>query len=78
MIDEFGKIPKKVNFLIVLEAARQPMVYGVNLWIMIKIKISFVGIEAGGPKNSKKHAAPLSNNSKIGVLHGSAQMVCQG
>ena len=30
-----------------------------------------------GPKNSKKHAAPLSNNSKIGVLHGAAQMVCQ-
>ena len=28
-------------------------------------------------KNSKKHAAPLSNNSKIGVLHGAAQMVCQ-
>ena len=42
-----------------------------------KKQISFEGIEAGGPKNSKKHAAPLSNNSKIGVLHGAAQYVCQ-
>ena len=37
----------------------------------------FVGIEAGGPKNSKLHAAPLTNNSKIGILHGAAQYVIQ-
>ena len=43
----------------------------------LKKQISFEGIEAGSPKNSKKHAAPLSNNSKIGVLHGAAQYVCQ-
>ena len=35
----------------------------------------FVGIEAGGPKNSKLHAAPLTNGSKIGILHGAAQYV---
>ena len=35
------------------------------------------GIEAVGPKNSKLHAAPLSNGSKIGILHGSAQYVIQ-
>ena len=37
----------------------------------------FVGIEAGGPKKSKLHAAPLTNGSKIGILHGAAQYVVQ-
>ena len=37
----------------------------------------FIGVEAGGPKNSKLHAAPLSNGSKIGILHGAAQYVIQ-
>ena len=41
-----------------------------------KNQVSFIGIEAGGPK-IQKHAAPLSNNSKLGVLHGAAQYVCQ-
>ena len=37
----------------------------------------FIGIEAGGPKNSILHAAPLTNGSKIGILHGAAQYVVQ-
>ena len=37
----------------------------------------FIGVEAGGPKNSKLHAAPLTNKSKIGILHGAAQYVIQ-
>ena len=37
----------------------------------------FIGVEAGGPKNSKLHAAPLTNGSKIGILHGAAQYVVQ-
>ena len=37
----------------------------------------FIGIEAGGPENSKFHAAPLTNGSKIGILHGAAQYVIQ-
>ncbi len=39
--------------------------------------VSFIGVEAGGPKNSKKHAAPLTYGSKIGILHGAAQYVNQ-
>ena len=35
-----------------------------NLWIT---DAEFIGIEAGGPKNSKLHAAPLTNGSKIGI-----------
>ena len=37
----------------------------------------FIGVEAGGPKKSKLHAAPLTNSSKIGILHGAAQYVVQ-
>ena len=40
-------------------------------------QIEFIGVEAGGPKNSKLHAAPLSNNAKIGILHGAKQYVMQ-
>ena len=40
-------------------------------------QIEFVGVEAGGPKNSKLHAAPLANNAKIGILHGAKQYVVQ-
>ena len=40
-------------------------------------KAQFIGVEAGGPKKSKLHAAPLTNGSKIGILHGAAQYVIQ-
>ena len=40
-------------------------------------KIPLIGVEAGGPKNSNLHAAPLSKGAKLGVLHGAASYVCQ-
>ena len=40
-----------------------------------KNQVEFVGVEAGGPKKSKKHAAPLTYGSKIGILHGASQYV---
>ena len=77
MIDEFGEIPNKVKLLNCVGGGSSA--YG--LWSEFldynKKQIEFIGIEAGGPKNSKLHAAPLSNNAKLGVLHGSAQYVCQ-
>ena len=42
-----------------------------------KKQVEFIGVEAGGPKKSKKHAAPLTYGSKIGVLHGAMQYVNQ-
>ena len=42
-----------------------------------KRQVEFIGVEAGGPKKSKLHAAPLSRNAKIGILHGAASYVCQ-
>ena len=50
--------------------------FGMSLWIL-QMQFEFIGIEAGGPKNSKLHAAPLTNESKIGILHGAAQYVVQ-
>ena len=43
----------------------------------INTHAQLIGVEAGGPKNSKLHAAPLTNKSKIGILHGAAQYVIQ-
>ena len=42
-----------------------------------KNQVEFIGVEAGGPSKSKKHAAPLTYGSKIGILHGAAQYVNQ-
>tara|TARA_B100000941_G_scaffold224506_1_gene166735 strand:- start:147 stop:605 length:459 start_codon:yes stop_codon:yes gene_type:complete len=42
-----------------------------------KKQVEFIGVEAGGPSKSKKHAAPLTYRSKIGILHGAAQYVNQ-
>ena len=55
----------------------QVLDFGMNLLIMIKNKCEFIGVEAGGPAKSKKHAAPLTYGSKIGILHGAAQYVNQ-
>ena len=42
-----------------------------------KKQVEFIGVEAGGPEKNKKHAAPLTYGSKIGILHGAAQYVNQ-
>ena len=42
-----------------------------------KKQVELIGVEAGGPRKSKKHAAPLTYGSKIGILHGAAQYVNQ-
>ena len=42
-----------------------------------KNQVEFIGVEAGGPKKSRLHAAPLTYGSKIGVLHGAMQYVNQ-
>ena len=42
-----------------------------------KKQCEFIGVEAGGPAKSRRHAAPLTYGSKIGILHGAAQYVNQ-
>ena len=74
---EFGSIPKKIKLLNCVGGGSSA--YG--LWSEFmdydKKQIEFIGIEAGGPKKSKLHAAPLSKGAKLGILHGAAAYVCQ-
>ena len=72
--EEFGKIPKKLKLFNCVGGGSSAM----GFWNeFMDTDAEFYGIEAGGPKNSKLHAAPLTNNSKIGILHGAAQYVIQ-
>ena len=72
--EEFGEIPKKIKLLNCVGGGSSAM----GFWNeFMDTDAEFVGIEAGGPKNSKLHAAPLTNGSKIGILHGAAQYVIQ-
>ena len=72
--EEFGEVPKKIKLLNCVGGGSSAM----GFWNeFMDTDAEFVGIEAGGPKNSKLHAAPLTNGSKIGILHGAAQYVIQ-
>ena len=72
--EEFGEVPKKMKLLNCVGGGSSAM----GFWNeFMDTDAEFIGIEAGGPKNRKLHAAPLTNGSKIGILHGSAQYVIQ-
>ena len=72
--EEFGRIPKKMKLLNCVGGGSSAM----GFWnAFMDTDAEFIGVEAGGPKNSKLHAAPLTNGSKIGILHGAAQYVIQ-
>ena len=72
--EEFGKIPKKLKLINCVGGGSSAM----GFWNeFMDTDAEFIGVEAGGPKNSKLHAAPLTNGSKIGILHGAAQYVIQ-
>ena len=72
--EEFGKIPNKLKLLNCIGGGSSAM----GFWNeFMDTNAEFIGIEAGGPKNSKLHAAPLTNGSKIGILHGSAAYCVQ-
>ena len=74
---EFGKVPKKMKLINCVGGGSSALGFWNSFMDYDKSQVELIGIEAGGPKNSKLHAAPLSNNSKIGILHGAAQYVLQ-
>ena len=74
---EFGKIPNKLKLINCVGGGSSSYGFWNEFMDYNKKQVEFIGVEAGGPRNSKKHAAPLTNNSKIGVLHGSMQYVVQ-
>tara|TARA_B110000967_G_scaffold138091_1_gene140997 strand:- start:280 stop:1518 length:1239 start_codon:yes stop_codon:yes gene_type:complete len=73
----FGKIPQKVKLINCVGGGSSAMGFWNEFMDYKSNQVEFIGVEAGGPKNSRHHAAPLSNNAKIGILHGSRQYVMQ-
>jgi len=74
---EFGSIPKKLKLINCVGGGSSAAGFWNEFMDYDKKQVEFIGVEAGGPKNSKLHAAPLTNGSKLGILHGAAQYVIQ-
>jgi len=74
---EFGEVPKKLKLINCVGGGSSAIGFWNEFVNYSSNKVEFIGVEAGGPKNSKKHAAPLTYGSKIGVLHGALQYVIQ-
>ena len=74
---EFKRIPKKIKLINCVGGGSSAYGFWSEFIDFSKKQIELIGVEAGGPKKSKLHAAPLSRNAKIGVLHGAASYVCQ-
>jgi len=77
LIKQFGTIPKKLKLINCVGGGSSAIGFWNSFMDYDKSQVEFIGVEAGGPKNSKLHAAPLTNNAKIGILHGAAQYVVQ-
>ena len=74
---DFGKVPKKLKLINCVGGGSSAMGFWNEFMDYDKSRVEFIGVEAGGPKNSKKHAAPLTKGAKIGILHGAVQYVIQ-
>ncbi len=77
LVEEFGSIPKKLKLYNCVGGGSSSFGFWNEFIDYDKKQCEFIGVEAGGPRNSKKHAAPLTFGSKIGILHGAAQYVNQ-
>ena len=74
---EFGLIPKKLKLYNCVGGGSSSYGFWSEFMDYKKNQVELIGVEAGGPKKSKRHAAPLTYGSKIGILHGAAQYVNQ-
>ena len=74
---KFKKIPKKIKLINCVGGGSSAYGFWSEFIDYNKNHIELIGVEAGGPKNSKLHAAPLSKGAKLGILHGAASYVCQ-
>jgi tryptophan synthase beta subunit len=75
--DEFGNIPRKLKLINCVGGGSSAYGFWSEFIDHSKKQIELIGVEAGGPKKSRLHAAPLSKGAKLGVLHGAAAYVCQ-
>jgi tryptophan synthase beta subunit len=74
---KFKQIPKKLKLINCVGGGSSAYGFWSEFIDFNKNQIELIGVEAGGPKNSKLHAAPLSKGAKLGILHGAASYVCQ-
>jgi len=74
---EFKKIPKKIKLVNCVGGGSSAYGFWSEFMDYDKKQIELIGVEAGGPKNSKLHAAPLTSGAKLGILHGSLAYCCQ-
>ena len=77
LIEEFGSIPKKLKLYNCVGGGSSSYGFWSEFMDYEKNQVELIGVEAGGPDKSKKHAAPLTYGSKLGVLHGAMQYVNQ-
>ena len=75
VLKEFGNVPKDLKLINCVGGGSSAAGFW-NEW-MDDENVEFIGVEAGGPEGSSKHAAPLTNDSPLGVLHGATQYVIQ-
>ena len=75
--NEFGNVPEKLKLINCIGGGSSAYGFWSKFIDYNKNQVELIGVEAGGPKNSKLHAAPLSKGAKIGILHGAASYVCQ-
>ena len=75
--EEFGEIPNKLKLINCVGGGSSAYGFWSKFIDYNKNQGELIGVEAGGPQKSKLHAAPLSKNSKIGVLHGAAAYCVQ-
>jgi len=70
MKNAFGNIPKKVKLINCVGGGSSAMGFWNEFMDYNPKQVEFIGVEAF-------YAAPLSNNAKIGILHGAKQYVMQ-
>ena len=75
--NEFNNIPKKIKLINCVGGGSSAYGFWSEFIDFDKRQVELIGVEAGGPKNSKLHAAPLSRGAKLGILHGAAAYCCQ-
>ena len=74
---KFKKIQKKIKLINCVGGGSSAYGFWSDFIDYDKKHFELIGVEAGGPKNSKLHAAPLSRGAKLGILHGAAAYCCQ-
>ena len=77
LINNFKKMPKKIKLINCVGGGSSAYGFWSEFIDFNKKQVELIGVEAGGPKKSKLHAAPLSKGAKLGILHGAASYVCQ-